>query len=87
MPHDPSKLNLGRPAPAEAEVQRLLRAAQTAFAAHDHHAVNDALYQAHALARHGNFHRLAAELRQALTILATGGKPKLLKSNPPAKPK
>jgi hypothetical protein len=87
MPDDPPKLRLGQSAPAEAEVRRLLRVAQESYAAHDHHAVTAALFQAHALAHNSGLHRLAAELRQAMTILSSGGKPKLLKRIPPQKPK
>ena len=83
MPDDQPELRLGKGEPADAEVRRLLQLARQSFAAHDQHAAATALFQAHAVAQHGGLHRQAAAVRQALTILSSGGKPKLLKQKPP----
>jgi len=86
-PDNPPELRLGNNGPVESQVAEFLRRAQVSFAANDHHAVTDALYQAHALAHHAGLHRQAASLRQAITILASGGKPRILKRIVPADPR
>jgi hypothetical protein len=83
--NDPTKLSLGEKGDAERQVAQLVERARDFFAANDHQGVNESLYNAHAIARHSGLHRRAAELKQALTILASGDRPKLLRRTAPRK--
>ncbi len=60
------------------ELKSLLTEAHRLFHAKNPRQAAHVLSQAEALAKHHNLHREAAQYRQALTILAQGGTPKLL---------
>lgn len=84
MPAIPPDLHLGKHTPDESQLASLLDAARKCFARKDVRKAADALCAAQALAHHAGLHRQAAELRKAITILGSGGKPKLLTRIPPA---
>jgi len=63
---------------AREEVTRLITAARECFAARQFHKTVDALHAAQAAATGGGLHREAAEIKRALSIVANGGRPKML---------
>jgi hypothetical protein len=70
-------------------LHQLLTEAHTLFQQKNRRACAHTLALAETTAKHHNLHREAAQFRQALTILAQGGTPKLLARplpKPPASP-
>jgi len=66
------------PASPHADLTLLLDAARANFAQRNHRKTADALCAAHAGAEQRGLYREAAQLRKAIGIFATGGKPRLL---------
>ena len=60
------------------ELRVLLAEARKVFKQRNLRKTVDALHQAQGAATQGGLHREAAQIQRALTILSTGGRPKLL---------
>ena len=74
LPH----LRLGEPSDGPADMLHHLNLAIAAYAARNPHQAATSLHAAETAAKKANLHRQAAKIRKALTLLAQGGKPRLL---------